>query len=160
MRPSLKQSQPEPLEKNVDHLLEECRMVLPGVQALFGFQLIAVFSDPFFEKLTRNERMLHLASLVMVAIAVALLMAPAAYHRQAEPERVSERFIAYSSRMLMAAMVPLTVALSLDVYLIARTILERAMPAALVGVLVLGTLTGLWFVLPWSMRGSRGRRRA
>jgi len=33
--------------KTISHLLEECRMVLPGIQALFGFQLIAVFNQPF-----------------------------------------------------------------------------------------------------------------
>lgn len=27
-----------PLSEAVTHLLEECRMVLPGIQALFGFQ--------------------------------------------------------------------------------------------------------------------------
>lgn len=31
--------------------LDEARMVLPGVQALFGFQLIAVFSDGFERRL-------------------------------------------------------------------------------------------------------------
>jgi hypothetical protein len=38
------------LEDALTHLLEECRMVLPGVQALFGFQLIAVFNRSFFER--------------------------------------------------------------------------------------------------------------
>lgn len=33
----------EALPEIVTHLLEECRMVLPGIQALFGFQLVAVF---------------------------------------------------------------------------------------------------------------------
>ena len=38
----------EPLEKVVEHLEEEARMILPGIQALFGFQLIAVFNQRFF----------------------------------------------------------------------------------------------------------------
>ncbi|HZN54924.1 MAG TPA: hypothetical protein VFB67_06335 [Candidatus Polarisedimenticolaceae bacterium] len=45
-----------PLTKAVELLLEECRMVLPGIQALFGFQLIAVFSDAFFDRLSAGER--------------------------------------------------------------------------------------------------------
>jgi len=36
-----------PLSQAVSHLLEECRMVLPGLQALFGFQLVAVFNTAF-----------------------------------------------------------------------------------------------------------------
>ena len=44
------------LEDALTHLLEECRMVLPGVQALFGFQLIVVFNRSFFLKLTFVEQ--------------------------------------------------------------------------------------------------------
>ena len=42
----------ENLPELVSHLLEECRMVLPGIQALFGFQLVAVFNQAFWEKLS------------------------------------------------------------------------------------------------------------
>ena len=47
------------------HVLEECRTVVPGMQALFGFQLIAVFSATFKE-LSSAERTLHLAAIVLV----------------------------------------------------------------------------------------------
>ncbi|HET9576908.1 MAG TPA: hypothetical protein VFP44_03720 [Usitatibacter sp.] len=43
-------------------LVHECRMVLPGVQATFGFQLIAVFQQRFKEDLARPEQLLHLCS--------------------------------------------------------------------------------------------------
>lgn len=59
------------------YLLEECRMVLPGVQALFGFQLIAVFNTAFSDKLSHGEQSVHLLALALVAIAVALIMSPA-----------------------------------------------------------------------------------
>ena len=35
-------------------------MVLPGIQALFGFQLMAVFSPGFWERLDSSEQRLHL----------------------------------------------------------------------------------------------------
>ena len=60
-----------PLPEAITHLLEECRMVLPGIQALFGFQLIAVFNSTFVEKLTSSERYFHLAAISLVATAVA-----------------------------------------------------------------------------------------
>ena len=71
-----------PLCEAVTLLLEECRMVLPGIQALFGFQLISVFNSTFREHLSAGEQYLHLCSIGFVAIAVALVMAPAALHRQ------------------------------------------------------------------------------
>jgi len=51
--------------------------VLPGIQALFGFQLIAVFNDGFGEKLSSGQQVMHLVSIVLVALAIALVMAAA-----------------------------------------------------------------------------------
>ena len=93
-----------PLPEAVTHLLEECRMVLPGLQALLGFQFIAVFNTSFGEKLTATEQRLHLLALGFVALASALVMAPAAYHRQTGPQEVSARFVTLASRLLLGAM--------------------------------------------------------
>src|SRR5215213_3557926 len=79
------------LDDAASHLLEECRTVVPGMQALFGFQLIAVFNTTFREQLSSTERILHLTAIVLVTIAIALVMAPAALHRQTEPMAVSRR---------------------------------------------------------------------
>src|SRR5262245_37441123 len=95
------------LSEAITHLLEECRMVLPGVQALFGFQLIAVFNNAFFKRLTDTEQILHLVALALIAIAGALVMTPAALHRQAGPREASERFLRVGGQLLLGSMVPL-----------------------------------------------------
>jgi len=136
------------LNDAASHLLEECRTVVPGMQALFGFQLIAVFSTGFNEQLSSPERMLHLTAIVLVTIAIALVMAPAALHRQTEPLAVSRRFIRISSRLLMASMAPLAVGLCLDIYLVARVIVGTRGVAATVAVSLLGVFIVLWLVLP------------
>src|SRR5512143_2292850 len=74
-------------------LLDECRMVLPGIQALFGFQLIAVFNQRFAEDLTAVERCMHLAAVGLVAIAVGIVMTPAAMHRHYGGREVTDTFI-------------------------------------------------------------------
>jgi hypothetical protein len=137
----------ESLQKSVEHLLEECRMVLPGVQALFGFQLVAVFNQPFLERLGAREQILHLVALFMTAVAVAMLMAPAAYHRQAEPHAVSERFLAYADTPLTGAMVPLMFGLSIDLY-IATLVLHSAALSVGVAALLFGICALLWFGIP------------
>ncbi len=58
-----------PLSPAAEYLLEECRMVLPGIQALFGFQLIAVFNQGFGEKLTLGEQRLHIVAISMAVVA-------------------------------------------------------------------------------------------
>jgi len=90
----------EALEREANHVIEEARMVLPGIQALFGFQLVAVFNNRFETALSPQEQTLHLAALVLVTLAIVLIMAPAAYHRQAERGRVSRYFIDLASNLL------------------------------------------------------------
>ena len=48
-------------------------MVLPGIQALFGFQLIAVFNQGFNEKLSTAQQQLHFVSIILTVCAVALV---------------------------------------------------------------------------------------
>src|SRR4051794_30916736 len=96
--------QQESLEQEASHLIDESRMILPGIQALFGFQLIAVFNNRFSADLLLQEQRLHLAATILVAISILLIMSPAAYHRQAEPRTISRYFVDHSSRLLTWAM--------------------------------------------------------
>ncbi len=145
-------SSPEQQELSLNdaasHVLEECRTVVPGMQALFGFQLIAVFTTSFKEDLSPTERVLHLVAILLVTIAVALVIAPAALHRQMEPMAVSRRFIAISSRLLMASMAPLAAGICLDVYIVARVILGTSVGAAIIAALLLGVFIVFWLVVP------------
>lgn len=139
------------LTKAADHLIEECRMVLPGVQALFGFQLIAVFSERFDKALSHGEQLLHLGSIALVGVAIALIMTPAAYHRVTSPDRVSAHFVRLSTRLLMMGMPVLMVALALDAYLVGRLIGGPGIAAAVTGAL-LAVFVSLWIVLPLASR--------
>lgn len=123
-------------------------MVLPGIQALFGFQLIAVFNQTFWDRLTSSQQVLHLISISVIAVPIALVMTPAAYHRQTERETVSHGFIRLTSRLLLWSMFPLLAGLCLDFYLIASLIVKnRALSMALT-VLVSMVFLVLWFMLP------------
>jgi Family of unknown function (DUF6328) len=136
--------------------IEEARMVLPGIQALFGFQLIAVFNNRF-EQLTDGEQFSHYAALLLVAIAIALIMTPAAYHRIVEPGTVSRFFVNLASSLVAIAMLPLMVAISLEVYLLGRMVIASVPISAFLALSVLVLFAGLWFVFPLAMR-RRGSR--
>jgi hypothetical protein len=151
------QKQTLSLEAAASNILEECRMVLPGIQALFGFQLIAVFSPGFSEHLTVVEQRLHLISILLVVASIALVMAPAALHRQAEPHSVSDRFLHLSSRLLLWGMLPLAVGISLEFYLIGQLILHDETSALAMGIGVFVLFLVLWLLLPLRER-YRNRR--
>ena len=145
----------EALPEVASHLLEECRMVLPGIQALFGFQLIAVFNGRFWEVLTDGQRIIHLLAMILVAVSVALVMTPAAYHRQALRDAVSHFFIAFASRCLLMGMFPLLLGIVLDIYLISNLILASAVWALLVSFFLAALYVGLWFISPYVLRPDR-----
>jgi hypothetical protein len=153
-RPQPGAAQPLSLSDAATHLLNEARMVLPGIQALFGFQLIAVFNPTFAQRLARGEQLLHLGAMTLVAVAVALVMTPAALHRQLEPRGVSEGFVLLSSRLLLWSMLPLAVGIATDLYLIARLILAATVPAMLLAMLLFAVYCTLWFLLPHLSRAA------
>ena len=146
-----------PLSKAAEHLLNECRMVLPGIQALFGFQLISFFSPGFDQKLGLAEQRLHLLALALVAVAVALVMTPAAYHRQTGGREITESFVAVSTRLLLYSMLPLVlysmlplaIGIAVDFALIVGMVFDRAVAVILTS-LLLAIFFGLWFRLPRS----------
>jgi hypothetical protein len=140
-----------PLSKAAEQLLEECRMVLPGIQALFGFQLIAVFNQGFSTKLTEGMQRLHLAAIVLTCVAIALIMSPAAYQRQTSPKAVSDDFIRLSSRMLVGSMFPLAASISIEVFIVGSIVLKSVWALA-IALAALMLFFGLWFVLPWRRR--------
>ena len=144
------------LNEAATHVLEECRTVVPGMQALFGFQLIAVFSATFEQRLSPVERVVHLAAIVLVTISIVLVMAPAALHRQTEPTAVSLRFITVSSRLLMASLAPLAVGICLDVYVVARIIAGSRGVAGIVAAFLLGIFLAFWLLLPRAVRRTIG----
>jgi hypothetical protein len=137
-----------PLSEAVTHLLEECRMVLPGIQALFGFQLIVVFNPTFHERLNPIERGFHLTAIGLIIIAIAMVMAPAAYHRQKDPEYISEVFVFIATRLLLYSMFPLMMALGLEFYLVARVVTNRTALSIVLALIVVSIFSTLWFVLP------------
>jgi len=55
----------ESREEEATHVLDEARMVLPGIQALFGFQLVAVFIQRFSSDLAPWQQLVHLIALYL-----------------------------------------------------------------------------------------------
>src|SRR5271170_6950459 len=66
-------------DRNLAELLQELRVAGLGVQVLFGFLLSLPFTNRF-SQLSRGQRDLYLAVLVLDAVATALLLGPVAYH--------------------------------------------------------------------------------
>jgi hypothetical protein len=129
---------------------------MPGVQALFGFQTVAVFNQRFNE-LSILERNSHLAALTLVVISVALLMTPAAYHRIVEPHQVSEKTLSVASLLICLSLLPLAIAIALDFFVVLSLATGQRPYSIAAGGLALMSLTALWFAFPFRER-ARAKR--
>ncbi|HYY51372.1 MAG TPA: DUF6328 family protein [Myxococcales bacterium] len=126
-----------PLEHRIVEVLTEARLLLPGAQALLGFQLAMVLMETF-PQLPRAAQLVHLGSLGLVALATIVLMAPAAYHRIVERGRDTERFHAFASRMVLIALALLGPGFAGDLYVVLHRAGhgDAALPVALAALLV------------------------
>ena len=141
----------ESLKDQMSRIIEEARMMLPGIQALFGFQTIAVFSERF-EHLPAYAQDCHAAALALVVVAIALVMLPAAYHRLAEPGQVSPHAIKISSRAICYALAPLAAGIALDIAVVLYMVTEVDQASAAAGLAAFLLLIGAWFVYPLHAR--------
>jgi Family of unknown function (DUF6328) len=132
-------------------------MVLPGIQALFGFQLMAVFNNRF-QELAPYEQYIHFSSLLLVALAIALIMTPAAYHRLVERGTVSHIFIDLASTLIASAMIPLMSAIAVEVFLVGKLIFGSGFGSVGAAGGTFAVFAFLWFVYPFLKRKS-GRLR-
>ena len=138
-----------PLDKAATLVLDESRMILPGIQALFGFQLIVVFSDSFTTKLNVSEQRLHLLAIVLVVMATMIILTQAVFHRQTAEKQVANEFIRIASRLLLLSMFPLVTSICIEFYLISRVILNNDVFWAVLFTIVLFSLfLLLWVGLP------------
>jgi uncharacterized protein DUF6328 len=137
-----------PLDKAASLVLDESRMILPGIQALFGFQLIVVFSTTFTEKLNPFEQRLHLIAILLVVLATMIILTQAMFHRQTGEKEVAEEFIRIASRLLLLSMFPIVSSISIEVYLISRVILNNTFWALFFTILLFTLFLILWIGLP------------
>jgi len=154
--PSEDPAETERLDRAASFVLDEARIILPGIQALFGFQLIAIFNVGF-SRLSAFDQDLHLASLVLVAISVALVMTPAAYHRRSKRAHVSGYFVDAASFLLALALFFLMIGTAMDAYVVAYLVVADRWLCLAIAIGLLLVFGGLWFVYPWA---AHRRRRA
>jgi hypothetical protein len=145
------------LHTKIDQMLTEARVILPGAQALLGFQLAIVVTHGF-NALPALSKAMHGLSLACIALTVILLMAPAAYHRIVYAGEDSTEFHRVGSMLVTAATLPLALGLSGDTYVVMTKIAHSSAVGAMIGATVFLGFILLWHVYPIMRRGALGVR--
>jgi len=148
---------PPNLDDKIRHVLTEARMLLPGVQALLGFQLAATLLRRFAE-LPREAQLLHAGTIGLTVLSMVLLVAPAAYHRIVEDGENTERFHRVASRLLVAALPPLGLAISAELGIATYVVTGERGGAIAAGTLAAVGIHATWFGVTLALRSRRSPR--
>jgi hypothetical protein len=149
--PMREQEKPTPLPTKVDQMLTEARVIIPGGQALLGFQLTVTLTRAF-EQLPAHDKLLHVAALCCVALAVILLMTPAALHRITFAGEDTQTFFRMGSAFVIAAPIPLALGIAGDLYVATAKASESPALAAVLAAIMFAVLAFLWYGLPLYLR--------
>jgi hypothetical protein len=135
----------ERLNRELDQLLGELRVAMPGVQVLFAFLLALPFQQRFGDA-TEFQRTVYFVTLLFSASASALFIAPTAYHRLMFRERDKPRLVRISGKLAIGGLACLAVSMNGAVLLVTDVLFERT--TVIVTIAITATLyAGLWFGL-------------
>ena len=137
-------------DRNLGELLQELRVAGLGVQVLFGFLLSLPLTNRF-TRLSPAQRDLYLATLVLAAVATALLVGPVAYHRLVFRQGQKERLVRAASVMAIGGLAAVALAVCAAVLLVTSYV-GGGLAAGLITTFVAGLFGLLWFVFPLARR--------
>jgi uncharacterized protein DUF6328 len=132
--------------RQLDQLLQETRVVMPGVQVLFAFLLAVVFQQGF-EKTTQLQKDVFLATILCSTGAALCFIAPAAWHRILFEQRDKRHIVKVANRFVICGVGFLALAMTLALLLVCDYVFEGT-TAVVVPTVVAPTFAWFWFVAP------------
>jgi Family of unknown function (DUF6328) len=144
------ESELERLDRNTVELLNELRVASTGIQVLFAFLLVVPFNTGF-SKLSSFDRYVYFVTLLCIAVAAALLIAPSIHHRLLFRQNQKAYLVSMGTTLAIIAGGFLAVGMTGILVLISDVVFGAA-TAGIVGVVAAVTLAGLWFAMPLRQR--------
>ena len=140
-------------DEDLSDLLQELRVLLPGVQVLTAFLIILPFSGGF-AKIQRAEQWVYVATFACSIVSLVLFTAPAAQHRLERPLRNRTRFKTDATRLMVLGLAPLSVALTLATHLVVSAVVGGRV-ANILAATVAGVVLLTWWLIPLAHRRER-----
>jgi hypothetical protein len=147
------ESQPERLDRNTVELLNELRIAGTGIQVMFAFLLVLPFNKGW-TRVDSFQRTVYFITLLVVALAAFLLLAPPIHHRLLFRHGEKPFLIRTGNYLAIAGMICLGVGFVGILVLISDYVVGGAAPV-IVGALAAALIVGLWFVVPLVRRDEK-----
>ena len=140
------ETEKERLDRNLEQLLGELRVALPGVQVLFAFLLVVPFNQRFAD-ITSFQQTVYFVTLLCATAACACLIAPTAHHRIEFREQDKERIVFGGTRLAIIGLTLLALAMTGAITLVTDFIYSST-TTTIAAVLVALLFATLWYGIP------------
>ena len=120
---------------------------------MFAFLLTVPFTNRF-ASVNNVQRSAYFVALIGAALAAALLLSPAAFHRIRFRQKDKKHMLVVANRAAVAGLALLAVAMSASVLVVADVVVGAVGAWTMTGI-VDAALGGLWFGLPLHRRARR-----
>jgi small-conductance mechanosensitive channel len=140
------ETEKERLDRNLEQLLGELRVALPGVQVLFAFLLVVPFNQRFAD-ITSFQQTVYFVTLLCATAACACLIAPTAHHRIEFREQDKERIVFGGTRLAIIGLTLLALAMTGAITLV-TDFLYSSTTTTIAAVLVALLFATLWYAIP------------
>jgi anti-anti-sigma factor len=142
------------VDRNLEEMTGELRVVVTGVQVLFAFLLIVPFNTGFVG-VGPFERGVYFATLLCSVFAALCTLAPAAYHRLLFRADDKRHVVFLANGLSIAGLAFLALAMCGSLLLV-TTKMFGATTGIVTAALAAVPFAGLWFVAPLLRRAKRG----
>ena len=149
------ESEKERLDRNLDELTGELRVVVTGVQVLFAFLLIVPFNTGF-QNVGPFVRTVYIVTLLLAAAADVCLIAPSAQHRWVFRHDDKRHLVFASNRVALAGLAFLALAMCGCLLLVTTKLLGAGWGVVITVLASIPFLT-LWFAIPMRRAAALGQ---
>jgi hypothetical protein len=132
---------------DLSDLNDELRVLLPGTTTLAAFLIILPFNSGFSE-IRDEQKTIYLITFLCTVLSLILFTAPAAQHRLQRPLRNRAAFKNTATRLMIAGLVPLSIAIPLVTELVLTATLATEWFSWVVAGVIASAILGLWWIFP------------
>ena len=140
------ESEKERVDRNLQEMLGELRVALPGVQVLFAFLLVVPFNQRFGQ-VTDFQKTLYLITLLFTTASSICLIAPTAHHRLEFRRQDKENIVRTGNRIVIAGLALLAIAMTGAVLFVTDVVYGTTTTTAAAGGVALAFAV-IWYAIP------------
>jgi Family of unknown function (DUF6328) len=140
------ETEDERIDRNLQEMLGELRVALPGVQVLFAFLLVVPFNQRFAD-VTQFQKSVFFATLLCTTASTVCLIAPTAHHRIEFRQQHKDAIVRTGNRIVVVGLLLLAIAMTGAVMFV-TDFLYASTTTIVVAAATGGAFLLLWYSIP------------